>query len=293
MALSKAFLDHVSKTLPPSVRGAVYIESASPLGGGDINAAYRLNTAGGPFFIKVNSAEHFPAMFEKEAAGLELLASTGVIRVPGVITHGEYGDDIYLVLEFIPSGLPKASFWTDFGIALARMHRNTADAYGLGYDNYMGAIPQSNKKHSNWTDFFVQERLEPMVKMARNDGFLTRDDISHFEKLYNRLPQIFPPEPPALIHGDLWTGNHMVDANGEACLIDPAVHYGHREMDIAMSRLFGSFAAEFYEAYHSEYPLENGWIERVDVCNLYPLLIHVNLFGKGYVGSVERIVARF
>lgn len=293
MALSSALLEQIESSLPSPHQGVVIIQSSTPLGGGDINEAYRLDTTAGLFFMKFNSASRYPGMFEKEAAGLHLLASTGEIRVPGVILHGQAGDDIFLVLEYINSTSRKNTFWSDFGRSLARMHRHSADFFGLDHDNYMGAIPQSNRKHMAWSEFFILERLEPMVKMARNDGFLTRDSISSFERLYKKLPEIFPPEPPALIHGDLWTGNHMVDEKGNACLIDPAVHYGHREMDIAMSRLFGSFAPEFYDAYHAEYPLEKGWRERVDICNLYPLLIHVNLFGEGYVGSVERIVSRY
>ena len=232
-------------------------------------------------------------MFEKEAMGLRLLAGPGAVNVPGVVLHGQSEDDIFLVLEYIDPGPRKASFWSDFGRSLARMHMHSSEAFGLDHDNYMGSLHQSNRRHAAWPEFFTQERLEPMVRLARNDGFLTRDSISSFDRLYKKLPDIFPMEPPALIHGDLWTGNHMVDKSGNACLIDPAVHYGHREMDIAMSRLFGSFAGEFYDAYHAEYPLENGWRERVDICNIYPLLVHVNLFGAGYVGSVERIVKRF
>jgi fructosamine-3-kinase len=293
MALSPALLSKIESSVSSARGKAVTIQSATPLGGGDINKAFRLSTSSGPFFMKFNSASRYPGMFEKEAAGLHLLGATGEIRVPTVITHGQAGDDIFLVLEHLNSSSRKATFWSDFGTALARMHRHTSDSFGLDHDNYMGSIPQSNRKHLNWADFFTLERLEPMVRMARNDGFLIRDSISAFDRLYRRLPDIFPGEPPALIHGDLWTGNHMVDEHGNACLIDPAVHYGHREMDIAMSRLFGSFAPEFYEAYHAGYPLEKGWRERVDICNLYPLLVHVNLFGEGYVGSVERIVGRF
>ncbi len=293
MALSPALLSNVESALSSTLGEIIAIPSAEPLGGGDINESYRLNTTSGLFFMKFNSALRYPGMFEKEAAGLHLIASTGEIRVPAVIVYGQSGDDIFLVLEYLNSAPRKAAFWSDFGSSLARMHRQSSDSFGLDHDNYMGAIPQSNRKHKKWTDFFIHERLEPMVRMARNKGFFTRNSIPAFERLYKRLPEIFPGEPPALIHGDLWTGNQMADENGGACLIDPAVHYGHREMDIAMSRLFGSFAPEFYEAYHAEYPLEKGWRERVDICNLYPLLVHVNLFGEGYAGSVERIVAHF
>jgi len=283
----------IEKELSKISHRPLTIENVKPLGGGDINEAFRLQTGDGSFFMKYNSATRFPGMFEKEAEGLKLLKSSGEIRVPEVILHDQAGDDIFLVLEFIEPAQKKPSFWSDFGRALARMHRHSAEFFGLDHDNYMGSIPQSNSKHDSWTGFFSMERLEPMVRMARDRGYLRRDTVISFEKLYARLGEIFPEEPPALIHGDLWTGNHMVDSHGDACIIDPAVHYGHREMDIAMSRLFGCFAGEFYEAYHSEYPLEKGWMERVDICNLYPLLVHVNLFGMGYAGSVERIIRRF
>jgi protein-ribulosamine 3-kinase len=293
MALPAELTDLIQKSIPSDHRSEVHIQSCTPLGGGDINQAYRINTTAGPYFVKINSASRYPGMFEKEAAGLHLIASTGEIRVPQVIFHGQAGDDICLVLEYIHSAPRKASFWSDFGRSLARMHKHSSESFGLDHHNYMGAIPQSNRRHQTWNEFFILERLEPMVMLARNDGFLIRDDISAFERLYRKLPDIFPVEPPALIHGDLWTGNHMVDKDGNACLIDPAVYYGHREMDIAISRLFGSFATEFYETYHAEYPLEKGWKERVEVCNLYPLLVHVNLFGEGYLGSVERTILKF
>ena len=275
------------------LKSTLTIDSVSPLGGGDINQAFRLQTSSGPYFMKFNSASRYPGMFEKEAMGLRLLAATGEVRIPGVVLHGQAEDDIFLLLEFIEQGPRKTTFWTDFGRSLAKMHRHSADTFGLDHENYMGSIPQSNRPHASWPEFFIQERLEPMVMMARNGGYLERGTVTAFDRLYRRVADIFPVEPPALIHGDLWTGNYMVDEKGEACIIDPAVHYGHREMDIAMSRLFGSFAAEFYDAYHAEYPLEKGWQERVDVCNLYPLLVHVNLFGGGYAGSVERIIRRF
>lgn len=275
------------------LKSTVTIDSFSPLVGGDINEAFRLQTNSGPFFMKFNSGIRYPGMFEKEATGLRLLADTAGVKVPGVFLHGQSEDNIFLVLEYIDPGPQKVSFWSDFGRSLARMHRHSSDAFGLDHDNYMGSLYQSNKRHVSWRDFFTQERLEPMVRMARDRGYINRETIPAFERLYRRLHDIFPEEPPALIHGDLWTGNYMMDKHGNACLIDPAVHYGHREMDIAMSRLFGNLAEEFYDAYHAEYPLKKGWQERVDICNLYPLLVHVNLFGEGYVGGVERIIRRF
>jgi fructosamine-3-kinase len=129
--------------------------------------------------------------------------------------------------------------------------------------------------------------------MARDKGSMGRDTVQAFERFYNRLDEIFPVERPSLVHGDLWGGNYMSSETGEPVLIDPAVYYGHREMDIGMSRLFGGFAARFYDIYNGVFPLEPGWEERMDYCNIYPLMVHVNLFGGGYLQSVIRILKGF
>ncbi len=152
---------------------------------------------------------------------------------------------------------------------------------------------QSNKKHDNWIDFFRTERLEKQVKLARDHNRMGKTVVQSFENFYRALPEIFPIEPPAFIHGDLWGGNFMTDENGAPVIIDPAVYYGHREMDLGMSQLFGGFDHAFYEAYHHHFPLEKGWQERVDYCNLYPLMVHLNLFGGGYLNSVQSILRKF
>jgi len=131
------------------------------------------------------------------------------------------------------------------------------------------------------------------VKMARDHGNAGSDTVRAFDRFYRKLDEIFPVEAPSLIHGDLWNGNYMVNENGEAVIIDPAVYYGHREMDLGMSKLFGGFSAGFYEAYNQQYPLEKDWKERLDYCNLYPLMVHVNLFGGGYLNSVKSILRNF
>lgn len=271
----------------------VAVHLARPVSGGSINEAYRMDTDAGLYFLKYNHATRYPYMFEKEAKGLTMLREAGELTVPGVIGSGEAGQEAFLLLEYIDSATMKPSFWQDFGTSLAKMHQHYGEQFGLDYDNYMGSLTQSNRKHEDWISFFIDERLDPQARLGRNNGWLGSAFIAGLERLYKRLPDIFPVEPPTLVHGDLWSGNYMVDSRGGACLIDPAVHYGHREMDIAMSRLFGVFGEGFYEAYNREYPLEKSWRERVDICNLYPLLIHVNLFGGVYVGSVERIVGRF
>jgi fructosamine-3-kinase len=179
----------------------------------------------------------------------------------------------------------------DFGRSLARLHRHTTGYFGHELDNYMGSLPQSNKKHTSWNSFFVEERLKRQVSLA--NVYFSSSDFAAFERLYVRLDELLPVEPPALLHGDLWGGNYMVAPDGKACLIDPAVYYGHREVDIAMTTLFGGFDESFYTSYLEEYPLEKGWQKRLDIFKLYPLLIHLNLFGSVYLESILSIIRRF
>lgn len=275
------------------VTGDCHVVDCSHISGGCINDAKKLRTTAGDFFVKVNSAVRYPAMFKAEAKGLELLKSANEIYVPEVIGIGEYGGQQFLVTEFVESAVIAPNFWSDFGTSLARLHKHSNSVFGLDEDNYIGSLPQSNKKFNNWADFFIESRLAPQLKLARDKGLVGDKLTTHFESLYKRLDEIFPKEPPALLHGDLWSGNFMVSGEGRACIIDPAVYYGHREMDIAMTRLFGGFGAELYTAYNQEYPMEKGWEARLDICNLYPLLVHVNLFGGGYVSQVSSIVGQF
>jgi fructosamine-3-kinase len=157
----------------------------------------------------------------------------------------------------------------------------------------MGSLPQSNRMHDTWTEFYVQERLTPQVRIARDQGALTTSDIRAFDRLYTQITEIVPDEPPALVHGDLWSGNYLTGPGNTSWLIDPAVAYNHRETDIAMSLLFGGFSQRFYEAYQHHFSLAPGWQDRVGVFQLYPLLVHVNLFGGGYLRSVREVLNRF
>lgn len=252
--------------------------------------AFRLSTNEGNFFFKHNGKKKYPGMFEAEAKGLMLLEQSNTLRIPKVIGAGEYGNDSFLLLEFLERGKTTANFWEDFGKHLAGMHRNSQEYFGVEHSNYIGSLPQINTPKSDFVTFFIENRLEPQLKLAGNA--LSQLSLS-FERLYKKLPEIIPDERPALIHGDLWSGNFLIGPEGKACLIDPAVYYGHRESDIAMSKLFGGFDAEFYSSYNDAYPLIQGWQARVDIFNLYPLLVHVNLFGGGYVRQVEEIVKRF
>ena len=283
----------VLQSLEKALGTPVELISTSPVGGGDINEAFRFDTSEGLFFVKKNSASRFPGMFEKEARGLQLLADAKEIPVPKVISHDEVNDTSYLILKFIEGSRKAAGFWDDFGRRLALLHKHSSDYFGLDHNNYIGSLVQSNRKHLSWTDFFREERLNAQVKLARNTGKLDKGVVSSFERFYNKLDEIFPVEPPALVHGDLWGGNFMVNENGVAVIIDPAIYYGNREMDIGMSMLFGGFSNEFYELYNQHYPLQPEWRNRIEYCNLYPLMVHVNLFGGGYLNSVNTILRQF
>lgn len=272
---------------------AVVIETVVPLAGGCINKTAKIKTSEGVFFAKWNHLNKFPGMLETEGKGLQLLAKANEITVPLLIVGKNSDNKQYLILEFIESAPQKKNFWSEFGTSLAKLHKHTSERFGLDHDNYIGSLPQNNRWHDSWKDFFVLERLEPQIKRARDAGKIENSIIQKFSRLFSKLENIFPPEKPCLLHGDLWSGNYLTGRHGEPVLIDPAVYYGHREMDIGMTQLFGGFDPEFYSAYMEEFPLENDWQKRTDICNLYPLMVHVNLFGGGYVLQVESILRRF
>ena len=278
-------LEHTGKTQ--------HISKVRSVGGGCINQAFELESSSGSYFLKLNSAKTYPGMFESEAKGLKLLSDTQTMTIPEVIGTGESENQCFLLLQYIEHGNPGRNFWHEFGTKLADLHKNTSGFFGLDHDNYIGSLTQSNKMHDDFIGFFILERLEPQLKQARNKGAFSQSDIKYFNSLFKLLHNIIPVEKPALIHGDLWNGNFMVTCNGNPCLIDPAVYFGHREADIAMSLLFGGFQPEFYAAYNQTWLMEKGWQQRMDIFNLYPLLVHVNLFGGSYARQVLQIIRQF
>jgi fructosamine-3-kinase len=291
--LSPILKSAVENDLTSRLNKFIAIDNYSTVEGGSINETFRLNTNNGDYFVKLNDAKRFPNMFEGEIKGLKLLRNTKFFEIPTVILSGSFNDQAYLVMNFVDSGRIDDNFWDDFGTSLAKMHQKSNDRFGLGYDNYIGSLHQHNNQHDNWVSFYVEERLERQLKLARDDGKATESLVRNFESLYKELDSIFPTEKAALLHGDLWSGNYMIGAKGKACIFDPAVYFGHREMDIAMTKLFGGFNYSFYSAYNEIYPLEKGWKDRVEICNLYPLLVHANLFGGHYINNIEKIVNNF
>ncbi len=266
--------------------------SARSASGGCINNGASVKTERHHFFIKWNSFSQHD-FFEMEALGLRLLCDCRVIRIPEMISHGTYLNRQYLVLEHVETGAPSANFWEKFGIALARLHGYGIDRYGFECDNYIGKLPQKNNWNDSWIDFFIENRLHAQLGLASYHNLIDPSTARKFESLYAKLPGILAEEPPSLLHGDLWSGNYMVDHQGDPVLIDPAVYYGNREIELAFTKLFGGFDKKFYSAYQAEYPLTEGFMDRMDIYNLYPLLVHLNLFGTSYLGSIQQILRRY
>lgn len=266
------------------------IKSENRVYGGDINQTSVAELASGQkLFVKWNASAP-KDMFPSEAKGLKLLASA---QTNLVIPHALLAYRDFLVMAFIPKENGQSSSSYDFGVELAKLHQHTDSHFGLDHDNYIGRLPQSNNKHANWPDFFTLERIEPQVKMGIESGKLSRKLFRDVENLYKKLGAIFPNEKPALIHGDLWNGNYLFTANGKTSIYDPAVYYAHREMEIAMTKLFGGFSSDFYRGYNDQFPLDRGWENRVILCNLYPVLVHANMFGGSYSRQAEGIIRHY
>ena len=283
----------IIETLSSALQKNTELISYDSCSGGCINDVYVLHTTVGNFFIKLNNRVQYPEMFLLEAEGLNLLSSSNIIKTPNVIACDNSMDSAFIILEYIKEGNKSTDFWFDFGSRLASLHKISSNLFGLETDNYIGSIKQCNNQYSSWTDFFTICRIEYLFKQATDQRLLPLNLHKSISKLFILLDEIFPKEPSSLLHGDLWNGNFMVNEDGQPIMIDPAVYFGHREMDIAMSKLFGGFNQTFYDSYNETYPLENGWTERIDICNLYPLLVHVLLFGEQYTNEVTRILRRF
>jgi protein-ribulosamine 3-kinase len=260
--------------------------------GGNFNLAVKVKVKEGDFFIKWNQGDH-NGMFDSEALSLNLLRETGVIHVPEVLNHGKILDKEYLIMDFVTPAPKQANYWEDFGQKLARLHTNSNAQFGLHFNNYIGALPQSNEWIEDGIEFFIEKRLKVQVGLALYERRLSEEVYGKFQKLYEKLPDLLPQDKPALLHGDLWSGNVMVENTGHVSLIDPSTYYGLREAELAFTTMFGGFETTFYEAYNEVFPIQNGFGERIPLYNLYPLMVHVNLFGGGYLDAVEKTLSKF
>jgi fructosamine-3-kinase len=269
------------------------IERVVPISGGDINRCFKLESYASDYFLKVNQKESQKDFLEKEALSLKLINKTGGLKVPKVLSVGKEGKYPYMLLEWIERAEPDKPFWENFGAGLAQMHQTTYPFHGFVTDNYIGTLKQDNIGCNTWSDFFVNHRLVPLVKSARDKGIIDEKTVERFDSLYIRIPEVFEEEKPSLLHGDFWYGNYMCDSAGDAVIFDPASYFGNRIMDIAMSKLFGGFPDNFYHAYNTVWHLPFGWQKAVEVANFYPLLVHANLFGGSYAEMVKQSLARY
>lgn len=268
------------------------VRSIRFVGGGCINNTVRLETDKGAFFLKWNESEESD-MFQKEAKGLTMLKDANCLGVASPIGWGRTDMKNYLFLEYIQKHPPRPDFWELFGNKLAVQHRQTADSYGLDHDNYIGRLPQQNAQKTSWITFFIENRLEVQLGLAIYNKFIDTNFARKFRMIYAQLPGLLPDEPASLLHGDLWSGNFISGPGGIPFIFDPAVYYGSREIELAFTGLFGGFDLQFYHSYAESYPLEPGFENRIELYNLYPLLVHVNLFGTSYLSGIESTLHRF
>lgn len=266
---------------------SIQLISYQSISGGCIHEAFELKTNQGLYFLKYHASNPYIGMFEIEARGLELLRNAcTIIHVPEVIAVGKD----YLLLSYIQRGSSQENSNEKLGEGLAELHQVHHQTYGFESDNYIGTIAQSNEEKETWKNFFWENRIQYQLNLATRNGLIFKDELEYFDCLCHKLDDILPITKPSLIHGDLWSGNYCFNQERQPCIFDPAVYYGSREMDISMSKLFGGFSPKFYEAYQYHYPMEKAWEDRVALNNLYPLLVHVNLFGSSYLSQVHSIL---
>jgi protein-ribulosamine 3-kinase len=266
------------------------IESRRGVAGGCINECHVVRGGGRAYFVKLNTPER-KDMFAAEAAGLEEIASTQTVRVPQPVCYRATREAGWIVLEYLDLKPPTSDAWRSLGTHLARLHKVTAPSHGWKRDNTIGATPQINTPHADWIAFWRERRLGFQLDLARNGSHGGRL-ADRGARLMEKLPAWFDGYRPAssLLHGDLWSGNAAMTVSGEPVIYDPAVYYGDRETDVAMTELFGGFPRRFYDAYRAEYPLDPGYESRKTLYNLYHVLNHLNLFGSGYGARAARMI---
>ncbi len=279
----EALLRHISE------QQNIRVETVRRLTGGDINSVYLLTTNLDRVVLKINDAETFPNMFKAEAQGLNLLRTANAFEIPEIVSYGKFDTKTYLLLEYVPPGEKDSTFWNRFAGNLATLHRTTQAHFGLDHDNYIGSLRQYNSPERTAADFYLNQRLIPQFRMAAQRGFT----FTALERFYKNLFDIIPTEVPSLIHGDLWGGNYIVSERGSPTLIDPAVAFAPREMDLAMMHLFGGFDPVVFNHYDEIFRLEANWKERQPLWQLYYLLVHLNLFGRSYHGRVQEAISKY
>lgn len=270
---------------------AVTIKSKERCYGGCINKSYIFHlTNHEKIFVKFNTPELIKS-FESEAKSLSIIKNTSLFDVPIPISTGIENNESYLMLSYIEEGRKKKTFFEDFAVKLNSLHNNTSTSFGYESDGTDGPILKPNTPNKSWIDFFRSTRLEYQIRIA--EPYFSKNELRGFLQLLDNLDKyLIEPDTPSLLHGDLWNGNFMVNNLGEPVLIDPSLYYGHREAELAFTHLFGGFDESFYETYKTLYDL-NGFEDRLDLYNLYHLLVHLNLFKSSYLESCLTIMKKY
>jgi fructosamine-3-kinase len=264
------------------------IEKSRPVSGGCINQGYAVSGNGLIYFVKINQANQ-ESMFAAEALGLKQIHATKTIRVPEPICWGIAEKSSYLVLEWLEFGGGNSQSWEKMGRNLACLHQvSLSDRFGWQCNNTIGSTPQINTVSNNWADFFAHQRIGYQLRLAKERGGNFPDEDQVIPAIYEILSQHQPH--PSLVHGDLWSGNAAITVDGEPVILDPATYWGDREVDLAMTELFGGFPAAFYRGYNDVFPLDAGYQQRKTLYNLYHILNHFNLFGGGYGSQANRML---
>jgi fructosamine-3-kinase len=284
----KSMWDQIARHIARVTDRSFEIEKIRSVSGGCINQGYSAIGHGSIYFVKINEASR-GAMFEAEAAGLQQMYATHTIRVPQPICWGTVERSSYLVLEWLEFGRDNSQAWETMGRHLARLHQvEVGDCFGWERDNTIGSTPQINKLSENWADFFTEYRIGYQLRLAKQRGGNLPDEDQLLPAVREMLRSHQPR--PSLVHGDLWSGNAAITTEGEPVILDPATYWGDREVDIAMTELFGGFPAAFYRGYHEVFALDPGYQARKTLYNLYHILNHFNLFGGGYASQANRMI---
>ena len=266
------------------------LTSHQPVSGGCINYCYKIITDKQSYFVKFNTAARFPRMYACEAFSLKVLKETGLVHVPNVLQYGDVEDMTFLVLEYIEPKPASTKALEKLGHDLAMLHKTaTAEQFGWDHNNYIGSLMQDNTRCGDWHEFYETRRILPLCNALVETGVLDYATLQQCKQYLSSHRDLVPNEKPTLLHGDLWSGNFLIGQNETPYVIDPACYYGHREMDIALTQLFGGFGNEFLAAYREVYPLQQGWQKRLTFFQLYPLLVHAVIFGGGYIDKVRNI----
>ncbi len=269
------------------------IRHIKALSGGDISSVYLLETHSERLLCKINAGPLAHEMFLAEKKGLMALQETNTIKCPSVFHCEQLQSGACLVMEFIESRSPTTKDMQKFGEQLAALHSVTATSFGWAEDNFIGSLGQSNRPNQSWVDFYVKERLMPQLEMARKKQLLYENDLVTGKRLKRCIEKYFLNIRPGLLHGDLWGGNYLITTKGEPCLIDPAIYYGDPMVDIAMSRLFGGFTNALYKAYEANVDKIEYYEEKVELYQLYYILVHLNLFGSSYYAQTRRLLDKY